>query len=180
MYVMPFLFVFYAYATPEELMYPLFIPISNRKSLELYNRKKTIDNALLHSNSHAMEEKYDGSCSDNGLVFGSLSRYHTSTRRCSPMAVSAKDSSNCIDQSKDESHVTLAKTSSQGTEFSRVNCIVWVLHESSRSVSLEVESLRLAASGPELTMAWLGKDVHEWHRQLAYQVEAVMHNIFCY
>jgi len=86
------------------------------------------------------------------------------------MASSAKDSFTCLDQSNDESEVTTATTSREGIEFNRVSCIVGVLHESSRSFSIAVESLRLGGSGPELAMAWLGKDVHEWHRHIAYQV----------
>ncbi|KAF7814240.1 LETM1 and EF-hand domain-containing protein anon-60Da, mitochondrial [Senna tora] len=148
----------------------VFYCYSNRKSFGLDIRKRAIDNALLHSNPHAMEEGYDGSSSENSLLFGSLSRSYISSRRCSAMAVSAKGSFAHIDQGKDESEVTVTTTGSQEMEFNRVNCILWVLHESSRSFSQAVKSLRLAGSGPELAMAWLGKDVHEWHRRIAYQV----------
>ncbi|KAK6264116.1 hypothetical protein SCA6_019550 [Theobroma cacao] len=55
-------------------------------------------------------------------------------------------------------------------EFNRVNCLVWVLHESARSFSLAVESLELAESSAELAMAWNGKDVHQWHRHIAHRV----------
>ncbi|WRX26357.1 hypothetical protein QQP08_018844 [Theobroma cacao] len=55
-------------------------------------------------------------------------------------------------------------------EFNRVNCLVWVLHESARSFSLAVESLELAGSSAELAMAWNGKDVHQWHRHIAHRV----------
>lgn len=59
-----------------------------------------------------------------------------------------------------------------GIEFNRVNCLVWVLHESSRSFSLAVESLELAGSSAELAMAWNGKDVHQWHKRIAHRVYA--------
>ncbi|KAF4350896.1 hypothetical protein F8388_008078 [Cannabis sativa] len=55
-------------------------------------------------------------------------------------------------------------------EFNRVDCLVWVLHESARSFSLAVESLKLTGTGPELAMAWVGKDVHEWHKRISYLV----------
>ncbi|XP_022715012.1 uncharacterized protein LOC111274552 isoform X2 [Durio zibethinus] len=55
-------------------------------------------------------------------------------------------------------------------EFNRVNCLVWVLHESARSFSLAVESLELAGSSAELATAWNGKDVHQWHKRIAHRV----------
>lgn len=141
----------------------------DRKSFGLDFRKKGKDNGLLQSNPHAIEERYDA-FSDNSFPFGSLSRNYTSSRSCSVMAVSAKGSFACNREIKDESEVSMTTTISQESDFNRVDHIVWVLHESSRNFSLAVESLRLAGSGPELAMAWLGKDVHEWHRRIAYQV----------
>lgn len=64
----------------------------------------------------------------------------------------------------------VAEAHEQGTEFNRVNCLVWVLHESARSFSLAVESLKLPGTSAELIMAWNGKDVHMWHKQIAYKV----------
>ncbi|QHO33206.1 LETM1 domain-containing protein [Arachis hypogaea] len=61
-------------------------------------------------------------------------------------------------------------SSTEGVEFNRVDYIVSVLHESARSFSKSVESLGVSRCGPELSMAWIGKDVHEWHRRIAYQV----------
>ncbi|XP_006356144.1 uncharacterized protein [Solanum tuberosum] len=55
-------------------------------------------------------------------------------------------------------------------EFSRVNCLVWVLHESARSFAVAVQTLELAKNRPELAMAWVGVDVHAWHKSIAYQV----------
>lgn len=54
--------------------------------------------------------------------------------------------------------------------FNRVKCLVWVLHESARSFSHSVESLELSGTGPALAMAWVGKDVHQWHKLIAYKV----------
>ncbi|XP_016648898.1 PREDICTED: uncharacterized protein LOC107880888 [Prunus mume] len=64
----------------------------------------------------------------------------------------------------------VAKTHNHEIEFNRVNCLEWVLHESARSFSLAVKSLELPGSGQELAMAWSGKDVHEWHKRISYQV----------
>jgi hypothetical protein len=54
--------------------------------------------------------------------------------------------------------------------FNRVNCLVYVLHESARSFSHAVESLELSGTGPALAMAWEGKDLHGWHKRIAYKV----------
>lgn len=65
---------------------------------------------------------------------------------------------------------TAAIAENDEIEFNRVNCLVWVLHESAASFSQSVQSLQLAGSNAELAMAWNGKDVNEWHRNIAYQV----------
>lgn len=58
-----------------------------------------------------------------------------------------------------------------GFELNRIDSLVRVLHESARSFSLAVESLKLSGTGPELAMAWVGKDVHGWHKRISYLVE---------
>ncbi|EXB74552.1 hypothetical protein L484_026249 [Morus notabilis] len=57
-----------------------------------------------------------------------------------------------------------------GFEHNRIDSLVRVLHESARSFSLAVESLKLSGTGPELAMAWVGKDVHGWHKRISYLV----------
>ncbi|XP_043818026.1 uncharacterized protein LOC110626628 isoform X2 [Manihot esculenta] len=64
----------------------------------------------------------------------------------------------------------VAKVDNNGVEFNRVNCLLWVLHESAASFSRAVQSLELPGRSAELAMAWNGKDVHEWHKRIAYQV----------
>ncbi|KAL7600898.1 uncharacterized protein LOC111910290 [Lactuca sativa] len=61
-------------------------------------------------------------------------------------------------------------TNRDDLELNRVNHLVWVLHESARSFSLAIQNLQLARSGPELSNAWIGVDVHAWHKRTAYQV----------
>lgn len=74
------------------------------------------------------------------------------------------------DQTNSESGPISVKAISTTMEFNRVNCLVWVLHESARSFSQTVESIELFRSGPELAMAWVGVDIHAWHKQIAHQV----------
>ncbi|RVW94076.1 hypothetical protein CK203_038237 [Vitis vinifera] len=64
-------------------------------------------------------------------------------------------SSAYCDQTNNEKVPPPVKAISTKMEFNRVNCLVWVLHESARSFSHTVESFELARSGPELAMAWL-------------------------
>ncbi|KAI3671584.1 hypothetical protein L1987_87323 [Smallanthus sonchifolius] len=61
-------------------------------------------------------------------------------------------------------------TRTEELEFNRVNCLVWVLHQSARSFSLAVQNLELFRSLPELSNAWSGVDVNAWHKRTAYQV----------
>lgn len=67
----------------------------------------------------------------------------------------------------------VAKTDHREVKFNRVNCLLWVLHESAKSFSHDVESIELTRNGPELAMAWTGKDIHEWHKRIAYFVRQI-------
>jgi len=107
------------------------------------------------------------------MLIGSLSSCYTSFKKLSSLAASAKTCfSGSDDQSKEAIEVTDVTSSSEGIEHNRVHCVVWLLHESSRSFSQSINSLGVARSGPALAMAWIGKDVHEWHRRIAYEVYA--------
>ncbi|XP_020966716.1 uncharacterized protein LOC107616797 isoform X4 [Arachis ipaensis] len=153
----------YAASTVSSLFKKL---ISNCRSFGLDIRK----NLIVYSLQHAKLKKVEGSL-NNGLLVGSLSRYYTSLREFSSLAKSVKTHFSCIDQRNEVEEVTDVRSSStEGVEFNRVDYIVSVLHESARSFSKAVESLGVSRCGPELTMAWIGKDVHEWHRRIAYQV----------
>lgn len=78
-------------------------------------------------------------------------------------------------QTNSENGVPVANHQSPELGFNRVNCLVWVLHESARSFSCAVESLQLSGTSPALAMAWIGKDVHDWHKRIAYQVYTEVH-----
>ncbi|XP_050382337.1 uncharacterized protein LOC126799222 isoform X2 [Argentina anserina] len=73
-------------------------------------------------------------------------------------------------EAKIENGAAVAEIHDREVEFNRVNCLVWVLHESARSFSLAIESLELTGSSSGVAMAWSGKDIHAWHRRLSYQV----------
>ncbi|KAK7255432.1 hypothetical protein RIF29_28841 [Crotalaria pallida] len=137
----------------------------NRKNGAIYGLQ------LLHTNSSAIiiEERNNGSL-NNGLFVGSFSSGYTPLRKCSTLAASSNAHFSCNDQSKEGDEVANVTFGSHRTEYDRVDCVVWVLHESARSFSQAVESLGLARNVPGLAMAWIGKDVHEWHRRISYQV----------
>jgi len=135
-------------------------------------RKRATAYALQHANSNVLDERNNSSL-NSGMLVGSLSSCYTSLKKCSSLAASAKTCfSGTDDQSKEAVEVTEVPSSSQGIDHDRVHCVVWSLHESSRSFSQAINSLGLARSGPALALAWIGKDVHEWHRRIAYQVHA--------
>nr|GEY49828.1 LETM1-like protein [Tanacetum cinerariifolium] len=69
-----------------------------------------------------------------------------------------------------EDEPPLGMTLTNEMEYNRVNCLVYVLHESARSFSLAIQNLKLSRSVPELSNAWNGVDVNAWHKRTAYQV----------
>ncbi|XP_027906879.1 uncharacterized protein LOC114166358 isoform X2 [Vigna unguiculata] len=153
-------------ATHFNLQHQLF----NYSSVGLDVRKRTTAYALQHANSNVLDERNNSSL-NSGMLIGSLSSCYTSFKKLSSLAASAKTCfSGSDDQSKEAIEVTDVTSSSEGIEHNRVHCVVWLLHESSRSFSQSINSLGVARSGPALAMAWIGKDVHEWHRRIAYEV----------
>ncbi|XP_017602867.1 uncharacterized protein LOC108449975 isoform X1 [Gossypium arboreum] len=95
---------------------------------------------------------------------------YTSSKAILLGALSSVSSSPPCDPSDTGNEALLLEADSPATEFNRVNCLLWVLHESARSFSLSVESLELDGTSAELAMAWNGKDVHRWHKRIAHQV----------
>lgn len=95
---------------------------------------------------------------------------YTSSKAILLGALSSVSSSPPCDPSDTGNEALLLEADSPATEFNRVNCLLWVLHESARSFSLSVESLELDGTSTELAMAWNGKDVHRWHKRIAHQV----------
>ncbi|XVF86674.1 hypothetical protein PTKIN_Ptkin18bG0060900 [Pterospermum kingtungense] len=85
-------------------------------------------------------------------------------------ALSSMSSSPHSDPTDTGNGTLVPEVDDPAVEFNRVNCLVWVLHEASRSFSLAVESLELAGSSAQVAMAWNGKDVHHWHKRIAHRV----------
>ncbi|KAF5932055.1 hypothetical protein HYC85_028226 [Camellia sinensis] len=141
------------------------------RSFELEGRGKLRASALLIEND---QENYG--ISRSRLPFVSLptcyaSSYQITLSRCFiSRALSSTVSSAESDQTDSGNKPPVAPAHYPAMEFNRVNCLVWVLHESARSFSLAIQTLELARTGPELSMAWIGVDVHAWHKQIAYQV----------
>ncbi|KAF2301177.1 hypothetical protein GH714_020665 [Hevea brasiliensis] len=79
-------------------------------------------------------------------------------------------SSDSAEETIGDNSAAVAKADNNEMEFNRVNCLLWVLHESAASFSIAIQSLKLPGRSAELAMAWNGKDVHEWHKRIAYQV----------
>ncbi|XP_073264256.1 uncharacterized protein [Populus alba] len=107
--------------------------------------------------------------SKNGISLGFVFARYTS-RYISLKVLSSMSSSASTGEINDVNEDVVSRPDDKNMELTRINCLVWVLHESATSFSQAVESLELAGSGAELAMAWNGKDVHIWHKRLAYQV----------
>ncbi|XP_076925315.1 uncharacterized protein LOC143588092 [Bidens hawaiensis] len=112
--------------------------------------------------------------STNNFLHGFLSRHCISSQNITLSRSSSRSLSSisCLARDKiivDDNH-SVGVTNTDEVEFNRVNSLVWMLHESARSFSLAIQTLDLAKSGPELSNAWIGVDVHAWHKRIAYQV----------
>ncbi|KAK1362892.1 LETM1 domain-containing protein [Heracleum sosnowskyi] len=94
-----------------------------------------------------------------------------SVRWYKPKVVSAMSSSD-TDQpnAEDEQPVDMAKTFTLNIEYSRINFLTRVIHESANSFSSAIQTLEAARHYPELAMAWIGVDVQSWHKKLSYKV----------
>ncbi|KAJ7963046.1 LETM1-like protein [Quillaja saponaria] len=149
------------------LQLPQLIYCSKYSGLD--NKRKFLSSALFLSNLHPTHERHNG-LSENSLSNGFCFNCYSFSRWFSSLGLSSKVSAAYIDRSSSENEVTKATTYSQELDFNRVNYLEWKLHESARSFSNVVESLGFAGSSPELAMAWLGKDVNDWHKRIAYRV----------
>ncbi|XP_034207150.1 uncharacterized protein LOC117621000 isoform X1 [Prunus dulcis] len=139
------------------------------RSIRSENRQKTLPNVHHPSRCSTKEQGNYGFSKKNHLV-GLLVRCYNSSRWYSSWTSSSTACTAYSGQTSCDNGSPVAKTHYHEIEFNRVNCLEWVLHESARSFSLAVKSLELPGSGQELAMAWSGKDVHEWHKRISYQV----------
>ncbi|XP_017235329.1 uncharacterized protein LOC108209095 [Daucus carota subsp. sativus] len=146
--------------------------ISHLSSVESFESEDSI--RYKSSSSHISELKTKYGLSKNNPLCRFLSRrtplsQSNSVRRYIPKVLSAISSSD-TDQTNVEAEQPVAMANSLEIECNRINCLVWVLHESARSFSVAIQKLKLTRRDPELAMAWVGIDVHSWHKKIAYQV----------
>ncbi|KAI9159732.1 hypothetical protein LWI28_001369 [Acer negundo] len=127
-----------------------------------------VNRKALYSSKFNGKEQGNSILSKKNVYIGYLFKHYTSSSHVSLRALLSSTTASASDKSDGENGVAVVE--GEEMEFNRVDCLVWVLHESARSFSLAVESLELAGSGAELAMAWNGKDVHEWHKRIAYRV----------
>ncbi|XP_048129549.1 uncharacterized protein LOC115737430 isoform X3 [Rhodamnia argentea] len=143
-------------------------PLSNSKSLHS-NKKPKIKATALNPSKLIRKDRENYGCSNNFSSSKFFLAYHPSPREFSLEALSSVASLS-TDETIVENWGQIVKSQSKKMEFNRVNCLVWVLHESAKSFSAAIESLELEGSSAEISMAWLGQDVHQWHKRISYQV----------
>ncbi|PON46916.1 CHCH- LETM1-like protein [Parasponia andersonii] len=141
----------------------------NSKCMRSENKQRKSAKASQASSCKSKEQR-SYSLARKNVFFGLLFSCYTSSRRFSSCTTLSFPASAYFAEANSENCDPEAKTQCDEIEFNRVDCLLWVLHESARSFSLAVESLKLTGTGPELAMAWVGKDVHEWHKRISYLV----------
>lgn len=143
----------------------------NQEIVRSWNLAKSGSKKLRSSNIYVKEQNFG--CVKyiilQGCLSGSLSQ--KVSVKCVPSeALGSVAASGNPDQNIIMMDSSIVSSHRDELEFSRVNCLVWVLHESARSFSVAVQTLEFSKNGPELAMAWVGVDVHAWHKSIAYQV----------
>lgn len=149
---------------------------SNAKHCELEDSLKLIASSRLLAKNDGREQT-NFEFSRSNLAYGSTFRHYSSmfqvstSRLLLSRALSSTISSPAdSDQTISENKISITSANDSQVDFNRVNCLVWVLHESARSFSQAIQELGLSRKEPELAMAWLGVDAQAWHKQVAYQV----------
>ncbi|OVA08574.1 LETM1-like [Macleaya cordata] len=82
---------------------------------------------------------------------------------------SSLNSSGFPEETNDENGLLVGKPVNCDMGFNRVDCLVRILHESVKSFSTDMQNHEFARSVLELAKAWVGVDVHAWHKHIAYQ-----------
>lgn len=146
------------------------------KFVQLRDRMTASSNTTGPSNTMIITDQEKHRLAKSFMSQGLLSMFGTSPTQAPSLklmplgALSSMGSAAESDQISDEDKLSVPTSVTQREEFNRVNCLVWLLHESARSFSLAVQAHELTRTGPELAMAWIGMDVHVWHKNIAYQV----------
>nr|GLL23481.1 uncharacterized protein LOC109187841 isoform X1 [Ipomoea trifida] len=152
-------------ASPLSLPTPYFC---NRKNVHPGDKARSCSDKIFPSNVNIKEQNY-GILPQRYDLYRPFSQ-KTRLKRIPLGTLSSMVSMADSDQIIPQEEPLLGKGRSRETEFNRVNCLVWVLHESARSFSAAAQTLKLGKSEAELAMAWNGVDVHAWHKNIAYQV----------
>ncbi|GFY97071.1 LETM1-like protein [Actinidia rufa] len=118
------------------------------------------------------KEQSNYSVSRSNLHCGAMPTCHPSSSRVTleRRFLSRALASSVSSATNSEDEQTVIPAHNPEIDFNRVHSLVWVLHESARSFSLAIQAHELSRSGPELAKAWVGVDVHAWHKHTAYQV----------
>ncbi|KAF3673747.1 hypothetical protein FXO37_06791 [Capsicum annuum] len=143
----------------------------NQEIVRSWNSAKSGSKKLCSSNIYVKEQSFDSLkyIILQGYLSGSLSQ--NISVKCIPSeALGSVATTGNPDQNIITMDSSIISRHRDELDFNRVNCLVWVLHESARSFSVAVQTLELAKNGPELAMAWVGVDVHAWHKSISYQV----------
>lgn len=147
-----------------------------RKFVQLRDTMTTRSNITGSSNTVTIKDQEKHRLGKCFMSQGPFSMFGTSPTQAASMklmplgALSSMGSAAESDQISNEDKLSVPTSVSHGEEFNRVNILVRLLHESARSFSLAVQTHELARTRPELAMAWVGMDVHAWHKNIAYQV----------
>ncbi|KAF9612781.1 hypothetical protein IFM89_003791 [Coptis chinensis] len=69
-----------------------------------------------------------------------------------------------------ENVLIVDKADNIDVKYDHLDGLARVLHKSARSFSVAIKHRDSVRSCPELAKAWVGVDVHAWHKHIAYQV----------
>ncbi|XP_077209981.1 uncharacterized protein LOC143845495 isoform X2 [Tasmannia lanceolata] len=70
---------------------------------------------------------------------------------------------------KDERELIVGKDDNYEAGFNQIDYLVHILHQSAKTFTIAIEGQILDQNGPQLAKAWVGVDVHAWHKHIAYQ-----------
>ncbi|XP_058074252.1 uncharacterized protein LOC131222995 isoform X3 [Magnolia sinica] len=90
-------------------------------------------------------------------------------RRPSFVKISAA-SAKALDYTDGDSELPVVTSDNHEMGVSRTDYLLQVLHQSARRFCDAIKCHELARNGPQLAKAWIGVDVHAWHKHIAYQV----------
>ncbi|PIA64790.1 hypothetical protein AQUCO_00100334v1 [Aquilegia coerulea] len=117
--------------------------------------------------SWKLNRKKQGNCSllRSSVLFRLMYTCHESV---SPMNPKRCFSSVASDHINCESVLVLDNDDNRAVKYNQIDELVGVLHNAARSFSVAIKCHE-SASSPELAKAWVGVDVHAWHKHIAYQ-----------